>query len=379
MTLPVDHIHNLDSYITNEGEAFESVADADLVSMNLWVPSESVAMHLIDPPSAPKRKWTELIPWILEDRLLQPIEEVNFVLCGQNTEGQLQILVVSDADIQNWQRVAKNSGVAPQSMYPDYMALPYEEGRISIGWRDGVCLVRTGAVDGFAASPDIAWSMIGTLLQQDETLRVSISIPESVIVPENIVQFADINDSLVDWQFSQLPSQCNLLANRQKGAFSLSGILKWIPASILGVSSILLAMLYFQTGIENARDEISILENRLTQGYSRLFDGRRPSPSNVRFEVDRNIAQLLTQRESIQSEPVAGLLALNRLMRGCGCQLSALDYSKNTIVMLIENGAELKKRKLNLPGYKIAVTQQPGGDENAIELRLTSKKSGVSQ
>ena len=379
MILPVDHIHHLDSYITNEGEAFESVADADLVSMNLWVPSESVAMHLIDPPSAPKRKWTELIPWILEDRLLQPIEELNFVLCGQNTEGQLQILVVSDADIQNWQRVAKNSGVAPQSMYPDYMALPYEEGRISIGWRDGVCLVRTGAVDGFAASPDIAWPMIGTLLQKDETLRVSISIPESVIVPENIVQFADINDSLVDWQFSQLPSQCNLLANRQKGAFSLSRILKWIPASILGVSSILLAMLYFQTGIENARDEISILENRLTQGYSRLFDGRRPSPSNVRFEADRNIAQLLTQRESIQSEPVAGLLALNRLMRGCGCQLSALDYSKNTIVMLIENGAELKKRKLNLPGYKIAVTQQPGGDENAIELRLTSKKSGVSQ
>ena len=379
MILPVDHIHHLDSYITNEGEAFESVADADLVSMNLWVPSESVAMHLIDPPSAPKRKWTELIPWILEDRLLQPIEELNFVLCGQNTEGQLQILVVSDADIQNWQRVAKNSGVAPQSMYPDYMALPYEEGRISIGWRDGVCLVRTGAVDGFAASPDIAWPMIGTLLQKDETLRVSISIPESVILPENIVQFADINDSLVDWQFSQLPSQCNLLANRQKGAFSLSGILKWIPASILGVSSILLAMLYFQTGIENARDEISILENRLTQGYSRLFDGRRPSPSNVRFEADRNIAQLLTQRESIQSEPVAGLLALNRLMRGCGCQLSALDYSKNTIVMLIENGAELKKRKLNLPGYKIAVTQQPGGDENAIELRLTSKKSGVSQ
>ena len=88
-----------------------------------------------------------------------------------------------------------------------------------------------------------------------------------------------------------------------------------------------MAMLYFQTGIENTRDEISILENRLTQGYSRLFDGRRPSPSNVRFEADRNIAQLLTQRESIQSEPVAGLLALNRLMRGCGCQLSALDLS----------------------------------------------------
>ena len=54
MTLPVDHIHNLDSYITNEGEAFESAADADLVSMDLWVPSESVAMHLIEPPLCAK-------------------------------------------------------------------------------------------------------------------------------------------------------------------------------------------------------------------------------------------------------------------------------------------------------------------------------------
>ena len=67
MTLSVDHIYNLDSYITNEGEAFESVAESDLIVMDLWVPSELVALHLIDPPSAPRRKWAELIPWILED------------------------------------------------------------------------------------------------------------------------------------------------------------------------------------------------------------------------------------------------------------------------------------------------------------------------
>ena len=77
----------------------------------------------------------------------------------------------------------------------------------------------------------------------------------------------------------------------------------------------------------------------------------------------------------MNSQPVAGLTALDRLMSGCGCQLSALSLSENTIVMNIENGSALKKRKLNVPGYRVAITQQSGGDENAIEMRLTPVKT----
>ncbi|MDG2018076.1 MAG: type II secretion system protein GspL [Porticoccaceae bacterium] len=379
MTLPVDHIHNLDSYITNEGEAFESVADADLVSMDLWVPSESVAIHLIDPPSAPKRKWAELIPWILEDRLLQPVEDVHFVVCGQSAEGQLQVLVVSQSDVQNWQRVSKNSGVVAQSMYPDYMALPYEDGRVSVGWRDGVYVVRYGVVDGFAASPDMAWSMIDSLLQQDESLKLSLSIPDDAVVPASIVECADINNSELDWQFSQLPSQCNLLQGEYRATFSNTALLAWLPATLLGVISILLSVIYLQIASANMSSEISQLENRLTQSYSRLFDGRRPAVKDVRAEADSRISVLIAQQNSLKSQPIAGLLALDRLMKGCGCQLSGLSFSENALVMQIENGSALKKRKLNIPGYRVGITQQAGEDENAIELRLTPTKTGADQ
>jgi type II secretion system protein L len=379
MTLPVDHIHNLDSYITNEGEAFESVADADLVTMDLWVPSESVSMHLIDPPSAPKRKWAELIPWMLEDRLLQSIEEVHFVVCGQSSEGQLQILVASESDIQNWQRVAKNSGVTAKSMYPDYMALPYEDGRVSVGWRDGVCLVRYGAVDGFAARPDTAWPMIDTLLEQDDNLRVSVSVPEGVMVPEHLNETADINNSELDWQLSQLPRQCNLLSGGHKPEVSLKALISWLPATLLGVISVLLSVIYLQIASANMAEEVDQLESSLTQGYSRLFDGRRPVAKEVREKADKRLSLLFSQRNSLNSEPISGLVALDKLMKGCGCQLMGLSYTNNELVMRIKNGATLKKRRLNVAGYRVAITQQSGKDENAIELRLTSKKSGVNQ
>ncbi|MGB2375451.1 MAG: type II secretion system protein GspL [Porticoccaceae bacterium] len=379
MTLPVDHIYNLDSYITNEGEAFESVADTDLVSMDLWIPSESVAMHLIDPPSAPKRKWMELIPWILEDKLLQSIEDVHFVVCGQSSEGQLQILVVAESDLQNWQRVAKNSGVSPKSMYPDYMALPYEDGRISVGWRDGVCLVRYGAVDGFAAGPDIAWPMVDALLQQDETLRLSISVPEAVTVPEPIAEIADINDSAVDWQFSQLPSQCDLLTGGHKPEISLGALISWLPAILLGLISVLLLVIYLQIASANMIEETAELEAGLMQSYSRLFDGRRPAPKDIRSEADARLSLLFSQRNSLNSDPIAGLVALDKLLRGCGCQLSGLSYSDNELVMQIQNGLALTKRRLNIPGYRIGVTQLAAKGKNSIELRLTPKKQGANQ
>ena len=380
MTLPVDHIHNLDSYITNEGEAFESVADADLVSMDLWVPSESVTMHLIDPPTAPKRKWTELIPWILEDRLLQPVEEVQFAVCGQSPEGQLQILVVAKADIQNWQRVAKNSGVAPKSMYPDYMALPYEDGRVSIGWRDGVCLVRYGALDGFAAGPDMVWSMLDALFKKDETLRASISVPETVLVPQQIIEVADVNNSELDWQFSQLPSQCDLLAGGRKPAISLNTLMSWLPASLVGLISILLSVIYLQIASANMVEETAQLESRLMQSYSRLFEGRRPAPNEVRSEADKHLSLLFSQRNGLKSEPISSLVALDKLMKGCGCQLSELRYSKKDgLVMQIQNGLALTKRRLNVPGYRIGVTQKAGKEKNTIELRLTPKSKGGNQ
>jgi type II secretion system protein L len=379
MTLPVDHIHNLDSYITNEGEAFESVADSELVSMDLWVPSECVAVHTIDAPSAPRRKWEELIPWILEDRLLQPIEDMHFVVSGQTPEGQLQILVVSQLEMQHWQRIAKNSGVVAKSMYPDYMALPYEADRISVGWRDGVCLVRYGVIDGFAASAEMAWPLVQSLLDDDSSLKVSLSIPSDLSVPESITDRADINDSEVDWQFSALPSQCNLLTGEFKSAVSSASLLKWLPTAGLGVLTILLAAMYLQVASANILGQISLVENRLTQNYSRLFQGKRPAVSDVKIEAEKKLSDLMSQRISLNTEPVASLMAVEKLMTGCGCQLKGLQYEKEALVIQIQNGSALKKRNLNIPGYKVAVTQMPGDDENAIELRLSPRNLEAAQ
>ena len=87
----------------------------------------------------------------------------------------------------------------------------------------------------------------------------------------------------------------------------------------------------------------------------------------------------MSQRISLNTEPVASLMAVEKLMTGCGCQLKGLQYEKETLVIHVLNGSALKKRNLNIPGYQVAVTQMPGDDENAIELRLSPRNLEAAQ
>lgn len=372
MTYPVDHIHNLDSYITNEGEAFESVAGTDNVLMDLWVPSERVTLYLVDIPTAPRRKWPELIPWMLEDRLLQGVEEMHFVISDTTAEDQLQVFAVSHQDLKEWQRIAQNAGVSAQSMLPDYLALPWESERISVGWRDGVCLVRYGLAQGFAASPDMAWAMIDNLLgQQDVPARLSISIPQAEWVPEHLREQADINNAGIEWQFADLATQYNLLTGPFKP--STNRELNWLPVAAMSLLLVLLSSIYMNIASSNMDTQITALENQLVQGYSRLFDGRRPQAQDVKQEAEQRIDQLFAQRQSLSAKPMAALIALSPLMTSCGCQLKMLSAEDGALVMHIDNAAKLKQRALNIPGYQIAMTQRAGTDENAIELRLSAR------
>ena len=59
--------------------------------------------------------------------------------------------------------------------------------------------------------------------------------------------------------------------------------------------------------------------------------------------------------------------------------MSELNYSNNELIIQVQNGLALTKRRLNIPGYRIGVTQQGGEGKNAIELRLTPKKKVGNQ
>lgn len=377
MNPSVDHIHSLDRRITNQGDAFGSIDDLNATSMQLWVPTERIGFHQVDVPTAPERKWSQLIPWLLEDRILQPVEEMHIVIVGRSTDNQLQVLAVSREDMQHWCRVAENSAVAASSMVPDYLALPWEAGRINVGWREGTLLVRSGADQGFAASPDIAWAMVDRLIHSAEVApRLSISIPDQTLVPEHLMQMADINDSSIDWEFADIPATPNLLQGEFKPRSRQTSQASWLPAAGLAVLALVLLFAHLQISNDLLSKQVQQLEQQAVSGYSKLFGTGNIKATEARVLAEQRLSYLFAQQQSLRSGAVAGLTALDGLMTDCDCNLITLTADANTLSLVIDNGGKLKAKALNIAGYQTSITQQPNRGEDSIVLTLTANSGG---
>ena len=377
MNSSVDHIHSLDRRITNQGDAFGSIDNLRATPMQLWVPTERIGFHQVEVPTAPERKWPQLIPWLLEDRILQPVEEMHFVIAGRTDNNQLQVLAVSREDMQHWCRVAENSAVAASSMVPDYLALPWEAGRINVGWREGTVVVRSGPDQGFAASPEIAWAMIDRLIQSAEVApRLSISIPDQSLVPQYLGQTADINDSNIDWEFTDIPATPNLLQGDFKPRSSQTSQASWLPVMGLAALALVLLFAYLQISNNLLGKQVQQLEQQLVSGSSKLFGTGNINAADVRSLAEQRLSYLFAQQQSLRTGAVVGLTALDSLMSDCECNLVSMTAGDDKLSLVIDSGSKLKSRALNIPGYQTSITQQPNRGEDSIVLTLTAKAGG---
>ena len=109
VSMKIDHLYHLDQRLNGLVDPLQSPISEDMDDVNLWIPSERISLHLVDIPSAPERKWPDLLPWILEDRLLQAPEDMHFVVASRTSE-QLQVIAVSRQDLSEWIRIAENAG-----------------------------------------------------------------------------------------------------------------------------------------------------------------------------------------------------------------------------------------------------------------------------
>ena len=112
-------------------DALEGSLATDFEMAKLWVPSEKISVQIIDVPTAPRRKWREIIPWMLEDIVLQNVSDIHYEIIDENS-GKLTLLIISTECLENWQRIAKNAAVNAISMAPDYLAVPFDKNTIKL-------------------------------------------------------------------------------------------------------------------------------------------------------------------------------------------------------------------------------------------------------
>lgn len=374
--MSVEHLYNLDQHFNATDDPLQSVAGARVDSKSLWVPSERVGLHSIPIPSAPERKWAELIPWMLEDRLLQPVDEMHFVVAGRDDQ-QLHILAVSQQDMREWLRIADNAGVAASAMAPDFMALTWETGIVSVGWREGMLLVRDGIYSGFAASPNVGWVMLDGILKNSSVMpRLSISLPDEDMVPEHLREAASINSSSIDWQFTSFPS-LNLMSAEFKPKAARSVWFHWWPVATSTFAVLFLTVFYLQVASRALEADVLTLEQQLLTSHTRVFGGAKPSLSEFRSIAESKIDRLFKQQKSLQQEPLVGIAALNPFMTACQCELHSMIANKSGVQLKLSGGSKLMAKSLNIKGYQLSLEKDQQAVPDMLSVSLVRKRRSL--
>ena len=347
----IDHVYNLDKRL--RGDNIESNP------VSLWIPSERVAIHRIAKPTAPRRKWLGLVPWILEEKILQPAEKTHFVIGHDATDELVDVFAVSKDDLNTWANVARNAGFAPIQMTPDYFALPWDEGRISMAWREGDFLVRHSFSEGFSAKPDLAWAMIESLLRNAKIPpRLSISVPDAEIIPQHLRDQAEVNNAFLDWQMIDMGSEVNLLSGDYRPILKGRQANLW-QLNIAGLAiTVMLLVAYFNVLSTNLLRDLNAIERHLTSSFDHVFRGQKVSPEQVQTAGRKEITRLKIQGRILNTEPIAALISLEKLMNNCECNLVALKADQHQITIHLEGGKKLLARNLSMEGYSLNIERE---------------------
>ena len=362
------HLFDLERRQVQIEDALEGSLATDFEMAKLWVPSEKISIQIIDVPTAPRRKWREIIPWMLEDIVLQNVSDIHYEIIDENS-GKLTLLIISTECLENWQRIAKNAAVNAISMAPDYLAVPFDKNTISVGWREGVLLVRTSRINGFAAKPSLAWPLIERFLDENSNFSLSISIPDTSLVPKNLLDSAKVNNSEIDWTFG-FDENINVLPSQLKMNNHSNLISKWLLVACIIILSFGVSLLSVWVGNNAMEKQIELYETSNVDLFKKIFNQKVPSSSALRGKAESNIKRLFEQNEALNSPIMRALYALQPLMTNCGCELVEMDLSESSVELQIRNASSLIKRPLKVDGYKIVIDNPESSESDVVKIMM---------
>lgn len=338
----------------------------------IWVPANLLVVHQVTVPKAPRRKWLDLLPWILEDKLLQAPEELHFTIAAKSGD-KLIVLVAAKSQIQAWKNKVEEAGVLNYQLIPDYLALPWTSGLLSIGKRSGHILVRSGEFEGFSAPPGLAWHMIAELLKKSEgSLTLSLNMPEAEL-PESFKDKTELSVKLghesIDWQVGNFPDKANLLSGAFALASSSNDLIPWLKTAALFLLALVLSFTYLNIENKRLEEEIVFLSEQNRSVFYNLFPGLTIRSGDIRTTVETYISNRFKQRDSLQSEAMSALVILDNVMSACNCEPKSLTWSNDNVELILPLALENTVEQWRFEQYE----KQTSADADTLNVTLSRR------
>lgn len=147
-------------------------------------PSEDMLLTAVNVPARNRQRLLQAIPYALEDRIAQDVEQMHFAPGLRRTDGSVPVAVLERDILERWLSELRAEGIEPARMIPDVLALPYQPGDWTLAVDDGMALLRTSPQGGLAIETDSLTAMLSAALEdagEARPERLHVYAPQSNI------------------------------------------------------------------------------------------------------------------------------------------------------------------------------------------------------
>lgn len=137
------------------------------------------------PAQGNRNKYRQAIPYALEDDLAEDLEQLHFALGKEqpvqihNDEESVDVMaagkqvkipvaVINKERLRNWLQKLSAAGLQPHALVPEVLSLPWDADGWSVLLDNGLALVRTQPLQGFACDPENLEVLLNSALDSSE-------------------------------------------------------------------------------------------------------------------------------------------------------------------------------------------------------------------
>ena len=356
-------LFHIDEYLSGES----LLATDSPRSISLFINSDQVSFHKVQLPDAPKAKWMQLLPWIMEDQLLLPVHELHFVICSVDADRLAQVVSIPKSEMHRLQLLLEKNSAEVGRLIPDTLALPLEEGFISLAKCGDRLLVRSGQYEGLSGSPDFIWTLLELQESQQELLDKPLKYQcfgmSADALPEWIQDKASLNTNEIDWAFADFPAESNLLVGEYKPQPKLLQIGPWMPALVAAsIALVLFCGWVFVDHRINAR-ELAQLNPVVATEFEAHF-GVSPSQLNT---LQRQGNQIISEKESRYFSSAASVWpiteSIDAALSSCSdCRIESLVIGSDAGQIRMENNNSVLSAIARADGLDVTLSEPDAED-----------------
>ena len=350
----------------------------DRSSVVFAFPSEQVTLLTHQVEKAERKLLPQSLPYSLEDRLAEDIDELHFAHRWLN-EGEVAVAVVRKALMDDWQQ---EPAISPVGQWvPDTLLLPVSSNQWVVVVEASRCLVRVSDERAFVCQPDLLNVFLSASLES--------GAPDSIVVySSSESQLPDLDATLRDLMLVRkggwldavmMSSDVPALLNLRQGSYA--PILpwaswwqqwRWVAATLLGAALIQGALSYSQ--FQQAQSVNLDIRRDIETRYREVY------PQGAIVDAEKQLErQLRSLRGDAQSAGFMSLLeqagaVLNAVP---GTQLINLNYTDRngqlglTLMASDFDALETLRSKLASEGLKVELENSSAqGDQVRARLRV---------